>query len=109
MISSVELSDEQKLKFNQAIHGFYPLTDVVGEVAAEFKLENKLNLVSLSNFFILPFAFIKNSLIMKFCFILQEINALMKYQDLQSTLRSLSDLLFMPETFEHAGNVNDCF
>lgn len=47
MISCVELSDEQKLKFSQALHGFYPLTDVLGEVAAEFKLENKLNLVSL--------------------------------------------------------------
>lgn len=51
MINSVELSDEQKLKFSQALHGFYPLTDVLGEVAAEFKLENKLNLVSIRQYF----------------------------------------------------------
>ena len=29
----------------------------------------------------------------------------MKYQDLQSTLRNLSDVLFMPETFEHTGMI----
>lgn len=32
----------------------------------------------------------------------------MKYQDLQLTLRNLSDVLFMPETFEHGGNINLC-
>lgn len=50
MISSMELTDEQKLKFNQALKGFYPVKDAVAEIAVEFKLENKLNLVFIFSF-----------------------------------------------------------
>lgn len=50
MISSMELTDEQKLKFSQALKGFCPLKDVVAEIAVEFKLENKLNLVFIFSF-----------------------------------------------------------
>lgn len=45
MISSMELTDEQKLKFDQALRGFYSIKDATTEIAAEFKLEDKLNLV----------------------------------------------------------------
>lgn len=46
MIGRMELNEEQKLKFNQALRGFCSLTDITAEIAAEFKLENKLNLVN---------------------------------------------------------------
>ncbi|XKL59635.1 hypothetical protein PGB90_000651 [Kerria lacca] len=82
MIGRMELNEEQKLKFNQALRGFCSLTDITAEIAAEFKLENKLNL---------------------------EIDTSMKYQDLQLTLRNLSDVLFMPETFEHGGDYCESF
>ncbi len=45
LIAGIELNDDQKYKFTQALRGFYPLQETIKEIAAEFKLENKLNLV----------------------------------------------------------------
>lgn len=47
MIGSIEVTEEQKAKFVQALKGFSPLMDVIPEIAGEFKLENKLNTVSI--------------------------------------------------------------
>ena len=47
MIGSMDLTEDQRAKFNHALKGFSPLMDVVTEIAGEFKLENKLNNVSI--------------------------------------------------------------
>ena len=47
MIGSMEVTEEQKAKFSQALKGFSPLKDAVVEIAGEFQLENKLNRVSI--------------------------------------------------------------
>lgn len=103
MLSKISLSEEQTLRFDRALKGFHSLKKVSAEIAAEFKLQNKLNLVwflyNACKMSLLWLTITKN----KFTCDFQELDAVMKYQDLQSTLRNLSDVLFMPETFEHTG------
>lgn len=47
MIGSMDVTEEQKARFTQALRGFAPVMETLVDIAGEFKLEDKLNRVTI--------------------------------------------------------------